>query len=124
MGDNMRTRARQSGVSLVGFIFVAAVVLCVAMIGFRVLPAYIEYFAVEKALQQTLDASREGVTIGEFRRDFDLKASVGYIESVRGTDVELAKQDNKLVAAASWARTLPLVGNVSLLLDFNASASK
>jgi hypothetical protein len=37
----MRTRAAQSGVSLLGFIFVAAVVLSVAMIGFRVLPAYI-----------------------------------------------------------------------------------
>jgi hypothetical protein len=120
----MRTRARQSGVSLLGFIFVAAVVLSLAMIGFRVLPAYIEYFAVEKALQQTLEVSREGVTLSEFRRDFDLKASVGYIESVRGTDVELAKQNNKLVASASWTRTLPLAGNVSLLLDFNASASK
>jgi hypothetical protein len=79
---------------------------------------------VEKALQQTLDASRDSVTIAEFRRDFDLKASVGYIESVHGPDVDLSKQDNKLVASASWNRTLPLVGNVSLLLDFNASASK
>jgi hypothetical protein len=120
----MRTRARQSGVSLLGFIFVAAVVLSLAMIGFRVLPAYIEYFSVEKVLRQVLDTSREGVTIAEFRRDFDLKASVGYIDSVRGTDVDLSKQDNKLVASANWTRTLPLVGNVSLLLDFNATVSK
>jgi hypothetical protein len=120
----MHTRKGQAGITILGFVFVAAVVLSVAMIGFRVLPAYIEYFSVQKTLQQVLDGSREGVTIAEFRRDFDLKASVGYIDSVRGTDVDLSKQDNKLVATAAWTATLPLVANVSLLLDFQASASK
>jgi hypothetical protein len=120
----MRTRKGQAGITILGFIFVAAVVVAVTLIGFRVLPAYIEYFAVQKTLQQVLDGSREGVTIAEFRRDFDLKASVGYIDSVRGTDVDLSKQDNKLVATAAWTATLPLVANASLLLDFQASASK
>ena len=120
----MGTRKGQAGITILGFLFVAGVVICVAMIGFRVLPAYIEYFAVQKTLQQTLDAAREGVTVSEFRRDFDLKASVGYIESVHGPDVDLTKQDNRLVASAAWTTTLPLVANVSLLLDFQASASK
>jgi hypothetical protein len=120
----MRTRKAQAGITILGFIFVAAVLLSLAMIGFRVLPAYIEYFAVVKTLHQSLDNAHDGITVQEFRRDFDLKASVGYIDSVRGSDVDLVKEDNKLVATASWTDTLPLVGNVSLLLDFQASASK
>ena len=120
----MRTRARQSGITIIGFLFVAAVVLSVAMIGFRVLPSYIEYFSVEKTLRQTLLGARDGVTLAEFRRDFDLKASADYIDSVRGSDIELNKQDNQLIATAAWTKTLPLVGNASILLDFQASASK
>ena len=120
----MNTRTGQSGLTIIGFIFVAAVVLSVAMIGFRVLPSYIEYFSVEKTLKQTLLNSRENVTLAEFRRDFDLKASADYIDSVRGSDVELSKQGNVIFATATWSKTLPLVGNASILLDFQASASK
>jgi hypothetical protein len=120
----MRTRTTQSGLTIIGFVFVAAVLLSIAMIGFRVLPSYIEYFSVEKTLKQTLISSREGVTLAEFRKDFDLKASADYIDSVRGSDVELNKQGNALVATATWSKTLPLVGNASILLDFQASASK
>jgi Domain of unknown function (DUF4845) len=120
----MGTRAGQSGISIIGFLFVAALVLSLAIIGFRVLPSYIEYFSVVRTLQQTLDAAPDGEPLAQFRRDFDLKASVGYIDSVRGPDVDLTKEDNKMVASADWTKTLPLVGNVSLLLDFHASASK
>ncbi|HEX5865309.1 MAG TPA: DUF4845 domain-containing protein [Casimicrobiaceae bacterium] len=120
----MHNRKEQSGLTIVGFIFVAAIVLTAAMIGFRVLPSYIEYFSVEKTLKQTLINSRDGVTLAEFRKDFDLKASADYIDSVRGSDVELNKQGNALVATATWSKTLPLVGNASILLDFQAAASK
>ena len=120
----MRTRDRQAGLTIVGFVLVAAVVMTIAMIGFRVLPSYIEYFSVEKTLKQTLLNSRDGVTPNEFRRDFDLKASANYIDSVRGTDVELTREGNELIASASWTTTLHLVGNVSLLLEFEASARK
>jgi hypothetical protein len=120
----MHIRAKESGLTIIGFLFVAAVVLGIAMIGFRVLPSYIEYFSVVKTLKQTLEGSRDGVTLAEFRRDFDLKSSADYIDSVAGSDVELSKQENQIVATATWTKTLHLVGNASLLLDFQASASK
>src|SRR5438128_1639672 len=120
----MGSRHGQRGLTIFGFIFVAAVVLAVVMIGFRVLPSYIEYFSVEKTLRQTLLNARDGATVSEFRRDFDLKASADYIDSVRGADVQFTKEGNVLTASASWTKTLHLVGNVSLLLDFEASATK
>jgi len=120
----MRTGEGQKGFTIIGFIFVAAVVLSVAMIGFRVLPSYIEWYSVQRMLKQTLDALPEGTTLAQFQRAFDFRASADYIDSVRGTDVELSKQDNQIVASADWTKTLPLVGNVSLLLEFHASASK
>jgi hypothetical protein len=120
----METRNRQAGITIIGFVFVAAVVLAIAMIGFRVMPSYIEYFSVEKTLRQTLEHSREGVSLAEFRKDFDLKASADYIESVRGSDIDLTRDGSQLVASASWTNTLHLVGNVSLLLEFEASARK
>ena len=120
----MRTRDRQAGLTIVGFVLVAAVVMTIAMIGFRVLPSYLEYFSVEKTLKQTLLNSRDGVTPNEFRRDFDLKASADYIDSVRGSDIDVVKEGNALVATATWSNKLHMAGNVSVVLDFEATVTK
>jgi hypothetical protein len=115
---------RQSGLTIIGFLFVAAVLVSLALLGFRVAPSYIEYFSVEKTLRQTLAGAGDAITLAQFQRDFDLKASADYIDSVRGSDVELTRDGNVITASASWTSTLHLFGNVSLLLDFTASASK
>lgn len=120
----MRNRARQSGITIIGFLFVAAVFLSLALIGFRVLPSYIEYFSVEKILHQILAGAPEGITLTEARRDFERRSGADYIDSVYASDIELTKQGNEITVSASWTKTLHLVGNVSLLLEFEASASK
>ncbi len=70
----MRNRQRQRGLTMTGFIFTAIVVVSVVMIGFRIMPSYIEYFSVQKVLAKTLEDSKQGFTLYQFRRDFDLKA--------------------------------------------------
>ncbi len=124
MGENMRNRNRQGGLTMTGFLLTAIVAVVVVMIGFRMVPPYIEYFTVKKIMAKTLDDSKQGFSLYQFRRDFDLKASADYIDSVQGSDIQVTKEGNNLVATASWTRTLHLVGNVSLLLEFEATATK
>ena len=50
---------RQRGLTMIGFLFVAAVVLVLALLSFRVIPAYIEYFSVQKALEGALNDSKD-----------------------------------------------------------------
>lgn len=117
-------RSAQRGLSMLGFLFVAAVVVTMVMVGFRTLPSYIEYYTVQKVMLKTLQDAPEPFSLQRFRNDFDLKASADYIDSVRGSDIEVVKQNNQLVATASWSKTLHMVGNVSLLLDFETTVSK
>lgn len=120
----MNDRTAQRGLSMLGFLFVAAVVVAIVMIGFRVTPSYIEYFTVKKVMAKTLQDAPEPFNLAKFRSDFDLKASADYIDSVRGTDIDVAKEDNALVATATWSNKLHMIGNVSIVLDFEATVSK
>jgi len=120
----MRNRYRQRGLTMTGFLLTAIVAVMVVMLGFRVLPPYIEYFTVKKVMAKTLEDSKPGFSLTRFRQDFDLKASADYIDSVQGTDIQVNKEGNALVATATWTKTLHLVGNVSLLLEFEATATK
>jgi hypothetical protein len=124
MGEKMNKRTAQRGLSMMGFLFVAAVAVAVVMIGFRTLPSYIEYFTVKKVMQKTLQDAPEPFSLNKFRSDFDLKASADYIDSVRGIDIDVVKEGNALVATATWTNKLHLAGNVSLVLDFEATATK
>ena len=115
--------ARERGLSMMGFLFVAAVVLVSALIAFRVVPAYIEYFSVQKALQGALNDSTD-LTRADVRRRVERRIGAEYIDSVHAGEVEVTKSNNITTASVSWQNKLHLVGNVSLLLEFEASASR
>jgi hypothetical protein len=120
----MQMQTRQRGLSMIGFLFVAVVVVTCVMIGFRVLPSYIEYYSVQKALEQSLVDVRDLNSAAEVRKAFQKRADAGYIDSVSGRDVEVVKLKNEVTASASWTRKLPMVANVSLLLEFEATATR
>jgi len=114
---------RQRGMTIVGFLMVSAVVIIFALVGFRVLPAYIEYFTVQKALQLTL-AEPGNLTPQDIRSSLDRRIAADYIDSVRASDVTVSKEGNQIVASLAWQKILHMVGNASILLDFEASASR
>jgi len=120
----MHTTRKQSGLSILWFIFVVVVALIATVVGFRVLPAYIEYFSIQKALQESLRDVRDLNATSELRRSFQKKADAGYIESVDGRDIEIKKVGNEFTANVVWTRKLHLVGNASLLLEFEAVATR
>ena len=114
---------QQRGLSMIGFLFVAAVLMIVALLAFRMIPAYIEYYTVQKALEDALNKNREP-TLANVRRAFEDKIGADYVDSVTAKDVELSKVGNSITASANWEKKLPLVHNISLLMEFNASASR
>jgi Domain of unknown function (DUF4845) len=119
----MTTQARQRGLSMTGFLFVAAVVLGLALLSFRVIPAYIEYFSVKKALEGAL-ADSPDLSKADIRRRIERRLGAEYIDSLQANDVDVTRTGNVTTASASWQTKLHLAGNVSLLLDFDASASR
>jgi Tfp pilus assembly major pilin PilA len=116
-------RQAQRGLSMIGFLFVAAVLLVTAMIAFRMIPSYIEYYTVQKALEGALADSND-LSTATIRRAMDRRLSADYADVVVGKDVEVTREGNKITASVGWEKRLPLVSNVSILLDFYATASR
>jgi hypothetical protein len=120
----MRNARRQDGLSMIGFLFVVVVLLVVAIVGFRVLPAYIEYFSVRSALVQSMAETQDLNNPAELRRIFQKRADAGYIESVNSRDIDLRRDGSRWTATIAWTRKLPLVSNVSLLIEFDTKAER
>lgn len=120
----MKRRARvQAGLSMIGFLFVVVVVLVVALLAFRTIPAYIEYFTIQKALDNALREAQDP-TLNNVRRAMERKLNADYADAVTARDVEVTRNGNQIVASVSWQKKLPLVYNASLLLEFDATATR
>lgn len=118
-----RAARAQAGLSMSGFLFVAAVVLVTALLAFRTVPAYIEYFTIQKALDNALRDAPDP-TLNNIRRSMERKLNADYADAVSARDVEVTKNGNQITASVSWQKKLPLVYNASLLLEFDASATR
>ena len=117
-------RNKQLGVSMFALLAVAAVLIAVAVIGMKLAPSYIEFFAVKKAVNALASESRGGASVAEIRRGFDQRASVDPIESVKGADLEITKDSNGVVVSATYRKEIPLVANVGIYIEFKASSKE
>lgn len=116
-------RMRQQGLSLMGLIIGAFVLIFAALLLMKVTPSYIEYFAIKKAITGIANETRgRGASAADIRRRFENRSAVDDISSVRSGDLEITKEGNDYVIGASYRREVPLFGHVGLYFDFSVSS--
>jgi hypothetical protein len=113
----------QRGLSMTGFLFTTVVIIIFALVAFRIGPSYIEYFTVQKALDQTM-VEVQNPTISDIKRSMDRRLSADYVDAVRSSDVLVGREGNTIVATLSWQKILHMIGNASILLEFEARSTR
>lgn len=116
-------RGQQRGLTMIGFLFVAFVLVMVVMLGMKLVPAYIEFFSVKKILSTMgQDSDLKSKSNGDIRTSFSKRANVSYVTVVKPEDISITRSDGVPVISVQYAFRTKLVGNVSLIVDFSASS--
>ena len=113
---------RQRGVALSGLIVWGVLISLVAVLVIRVLPDVIEYYKIRHALKAVAEESN-GRTVPEIRQAFGKYLEIEHIKTISPADLAIFQEDNRLIIAFAYERRIPLVANVSLLIDFRGSSS-
>lgn len=117
-------RNRQRGITLMGLIVGSVVLIMVALLAMKLLPSYIEYFAIKKAIVSVAQESRgRGGAVADIRASFNARAAIDDFTSVKATDLEITKEGNGFSIAASYRREVPLFANIGVYIDFSVSSS-
>ncbi len=118
---HMQGVKKQQGATLLGMLIVGAFVVFVALIVMKVTPAYIEFMSVKKVLKAMQSESLGTMSNKEIKDSFEKRASVAYVETVKGSDLVIEKNpDGNAVVSVSYEVVKPIMGNVSVLIDFSA----
>ena len=116
-------QSRQRGLSMIGFLFVAVVLVMIAMLAMKLVPAYIEYFSVKKILATMgQESDLKSMSNADIRNDFAKRADVGYVTVVKPEDIVIDRHGAVPVVSTDYTFRTKLVGNVSLVIDFSASS--
>jgi hypothetical protein len=116
---------QQRGVTFVGMIFIAGLIVFGAIIGIKLVPAYIEYATVVNHLRELARSpeARSG-TPRDLISAFNKRAQVDDIRSVTSEDLEVTKEGDQVVLTAAYSTKIKLFGNLSACIDFVASSDK
>ena len=116
-------RKFQLGVSLSGLLMGCVILIALAVLGMKLFPSYMEFFAIKKAVVAMANEKR-GASVIEIRKAFDARAVVDDIGTVKGSDLEITKQGNELVISANFRKEIPLFGNLGMYIDFAATSKE
>jgi hypothetical protein len=112
-----RTRRDQRGVSLFGLIFWALLIGFVAYVGIRVFPTVNEYLTIQRAVNKV--AAESPATVPEVRQAFEKQKEVEYsISSIGGKDLDITKENDRLVIRFAYDKEIPLIEPVFLLVKY------
>lgn len=115
-------RRKQLGIGLGGLMVGVVIVIALAMIALKLTPSYIEFFAIKKAVNALATESKGGATVVEIRKGFDQRATIDDINSVKGSDLEITKDASGVVITAAYRKEIPLVANIGVYIEFNATS--
>ena len=110
-----QTRFRQRGASLIGLILIGMIVVALLILGARVVPAVVEYIAIERAVQKI---KNEGTTVREIQSAFERHATIDDITSISYKDLDITKEGDRIVISYAYQKKIPVFDNVSLVIDF------
>ena len=114
-------RSRQRGISITGWIVIIAIALFFAMLGMKLIPSYMEYYSIKTTLNSMKDeamvrkmAPRELRTV--IKRRFKINSIYNYDYK---NDLKITKNKGRTVITVDYEVRKPMVGNITVLMDFH-----
>jgi hypothetical protein len=115
---------RQQGMTLISLIFIGFLLFIVVVIGMKVAPEYIEYYGIlENVNRVAADPGLRDADARAVRNAYSKFAEINHSKSVTPQDLVVAKEGGVWHISFNYSKTIPLVANVSLLLDFEGNSS-
>jgi Domain of unknown function (DUF4845) len=111
----------QRGLTLIGLMFWAILISMAGLVTLRVVPTINEYYTIRSAVDKV--AVTGGNTVPEIRAAFDRYKSIEYsITAISGKDLQVSKDNDRVVVSFAYEKEIELFGSVYLLIKYSGSS--
>ena len=116
-------RRRQQGITFLGWIVLLIPMAIVGYAAIRLVPIYLNYTKVERVFNQVKEEYEGQGTVSQssLRAAIEKRFDVEYIDKPDYKEVVIRKDSEGWVLEATYDDLVPLVANVSILVEFENS---
>jgi hypothetical protein len=111
-----RAARRQRGITMFGLLFWAIIIGLGALVGMRVVPTTVEYYTIMKAVNRI--TAEEPSTVPQVRAAFEKQKAIDLITSIAGKDLDITKENEKLVISFAYDSEIELFKPVYLVIKY------
>ena len=114
-------RARQRGITFIGWIFLLIPVAIVGYAALRVVPTYLNFMKVSRALEQ-IGAESKGddqVSVQALRNSLEKRFDIDNVTYPKVDQIAFVRDGKSWVAETHYEDVTPLFANASILLRFD-----
>jgi hypothetical protein len=121
---NTALSSQQRGIGFNGFIIGAFLLVLLSITGFRLIPAYMQEAKIKNIFESIAhDPDMQKAGPREIMVSFEKRASIDSVTAIKSSDIDISSEDGKPVLSASYSTKIPLIGNISLFIEFNPSSA-
>jgi hypothetical protein len=111
-------RSGERGFTLISLVFYALIIGFGLYVVVRTIPTVIEYLVVQRAVDKLADSPPS--TVGEIRLAFDRQKAIDFdVSTLTGRDLEITKENEKVVIRFTYKREIELIGPVYLMIRYD-----
>jgi len=111
---------KQRGITLMGFIMVATIAGFFALMGFKLFPAYSEYYGVVEAMKSIANEPGSAkMELSDLQRALQKRFDVGYVDSVTAKQATLIKDNGPTKLNMNYEFRRPLFYNLDYVAKFD-----
>lgn len=115
----------QRGITITGFLVFAIIAIALLLLGFKIGPAYSEFYTIQKVFRtMAADSAMQSATRNELNNSFSARAGMDNIKAIGPSDLDVVKDGSGFVISASYSVRVPLVKNLSACMDFQPTSAK
>ncbi len=116
---------KQKGLTLISIVFILVILGSVVLLVLKIAPIYMDHHNVSNALEAVKEMP-EVTTMSrqEIQSTLAKRFNLNYVEDVTLDDVEIIKRPGYVKVRIAYEVVKPIVGNLSVLVDFDDSFEK
>ena len=114
---HQRLSSAQRGITLIGLLSWAIVVGFGGYLAVRIIPTVTEFYTIQSVVNRL--AASNASTVAEIRKAYDRQKEVdATINAINASDLDITKENDRIVIRFAYEKEIDLVGNVFLLIKY------
>ncbi len=114
---------KQTGITVMGFVFVLVVFSFAGFIGLKLLPVYMESFQIDKAITAVIESdgvekqTKMDIVISVVKR-MDIDGVTLFNDQTYKEFMKVKRDDGRVSLEVAYKKEVPLFANITLVADF------